>query len=411
MKLFVSYNHTFRVLLLVLVLLPCVAKASISEIKITPGDGKSGDKFGLSLDVSGNFIISGSFSDSNGFESGAAYLFDVTTGNQITKLIPNDAQAGDLFGRSVEISGNVAIIGSYFDDDNGDQSGSAYLFDITTGNQLSKLLPNDGHQNGWFGTSLAMSGNTALVGSPGASNNASGSSSAYLFDVTTGNQISKLTPTNGVPSDRFGESVAISGNTAIVGSFWDNPNGSHSGSVYLFDITTGEQTMKLIPDDGQRNDWFGKSIAVSDDIVIVSSRNAYGGSAYLFDITTGNQVGKLMLQEDDMLGGVQSFGNDVDIFNDIAIVARRSDGLHAGAVYLFDVTTGDQIVKLTAGDSSDYSYFGSSVSIIDGILVVGATGRVGSAYIYNLADIIPEPASFLILFFSCTPLICKRNNH
>ncbi len=139
-----------------------------------------------------------------------------------------------MFGWSVAISGATAIVGARHDDDNGLDSGSAYLFDTTTGGQIAKLLPNDGEANARFGFSVAISGATAIVGAWLDD----GNGSAYLFDISdpaNPTQIAKLLADDGAALDVFGISVGISGATAIVGAPADDDNGSQSGSAYLFD--------------------------------------------------------------------------------------------------------------------------------------------------------------------------------
>ena len=156
-------------------------------------------------------------------------------GDQLAKLLPDDGAANDLFGWPVAISGATAIVGARHNDDKGADSGSAYLFDITTGRQIAKLLPDDGAAGDNFGNSVAISGPTAIVGAHRDDENGIFSGSAYLFDTTTGRQIAKLLADDGAAGDRFGGSVGISGATAIVGARFDDDNGTSSGSAYLFD--------------------------------------------------------------------------------------------------------------------------------------------------------------------------------
>ncbi len=104
-------------------------------------------------------------------------------GDQLFNLLANDGAVGDLFGQSVAISGATAIVGAWLDDDNGDGSGSAYLFDTTTGWQIAKLLPDDGAEGDQFGWSVAISGATAIVGATLDDDNGFDSGSAYLFDA------------------------------------------------------------------------------------------------------------------------------------------------------------------------------------------------------------------------------------
>ncbi|MCZ6651762.1 MAG: hypothetical protein O7D91_01900 [Planctomycetota bacterium] len=219
-------------------------------------------------------------------------------GDQLFKLLPDDGAGNDQFGHSVAISGTTAIVGALWDNDNktGLDSGSAYLFNITTGQQLFKLLPDDGAADDRFGRSVAINGTIAIVGVIHDDDNGSNSGSSYLFDSATGEQIVKILPDDGAAGDRFGISVAISGTTAIVGASFDDDNGDLSGSAYIFGISdpvNPTQIARLLPDDGAEVDAFGGSVAISGTTVIGGARGdddacpenpfCYTGSAYLFD--------------------------------------------------------------------------------------------------------------------------------
>ena len=120
-----------------------VVAAEVSQAwKLLASDGAAQDNFGYAVAISGTTAIIGTDNDSQGADS--AYLFDTTSGTQLGKLLPNDGAQGDLFGSAVAISGTTALVGAQTDDDNGISSGSAYLFDTTTGAQVTKLLPGDG---------------------------------------------------------------------------------------------------------------------------------------------------------------------------------------------------------------------------------------------------------------------------
>ena len=174
------------------------------------------------------------------------------------KLLPADGVVDDLFGGSIALSGSTALIGSFRDDDNGNFSGAAYVFNASTGAQEHKLLSNDGATNDFFGFSVSIHGTRALIGAPGDSDNGFFSGSAYLFDLTTGNQIRKFTANDGTPSDNFGYAVALSGTTAIIGAWGDDDAGTDAGAVYLFDTTTGAQLDRTI-DSGFRSPLMGTS--------------------------------------------------------------------------------------------------------------------------------------------------------
>jgi len=308
--------------------------------KLTSSDGAGGDQLGISVSVSGNYAILGAhYDDDNGSNSGSAYIFNVTTGAQLFKLTPSDGASSDYFGDSVGIDGNYAVVGTKSDDDNGSESGSAYVFNVTTGAQLFKLTPSDGASYSWFGKSVSVSGNYAVIGAGYGSS----IGSAYVFNVTTGAQLFKLTPSDGASSDGFGISVSVSGNYAVIGSPGDDDNGSNSGSAYVFNVTTGAQLFKLTPSDGESGDWFGNSVSVDGNYAVVGVYNSddngsNSGSAYVFNITTGAQLFKLTAS--DGAGG-DLFGNSVDIDGNYAVIGSPSDddnGSNSGSAYIFDIS-------------------------------------------------------------------------
>ena len=232
-------------------------------------------------------------------------------GDELFKLTASDAATDDQFGWAVGVSGNTAIVGAEGDDDAGDRSGSAYLFDVTTGQELRKLTASDAAADAIFGRSVAISGNVAIVGAQRHDNTAG---AAYLFDVTTGQELFKLTASDAAFDRHFGSSVGISGNTAIVGAFGDDHAGVGSGSAYLFDIATGQQLAKLTASDASANDLFGLSVAISGNTVLIGApyEGEYGrvgsGAAYLFDVTTRQQIAKLTPS-----GAAPAFGGSVAI--------------------------------------------------------------------------------------------------
>jgi len=375
------------------------------ETKLTASDAAVKDSFGVSVAISGNTALVGAErGDGAGIgpirrtDTGSAYLFDVTTGNELARLNASDEAFDDRFGVSVSISGNTALVGAARDDVVGFDSGSAYLFDVATGNQLFKLTASDAAQLDLFGGSVAISGNTALIGARGDDDAGRASGSAYLFDVTTGNQLLKLTASDAAEVAFFGNSVAISGNTALVGAERDdNDGGLDSGAAYLFDIATGNQLFKLIASDAAELDFFGSSVAISGNTALVGASGDEdggpgSGSAYLFDITTGIQLFKLTASD---AAERDFFGSSVSISGNTALIGASGDddgGFGSGSAYLFDITTGEQIAKLTASDAAQGDEFGFSVTISGNTALVGArfednggffSRDTGAAYLFE----------------------------
>ena len=356
--------------------------------RLTADDAMEDQGFARSVGISGNTAIIGSDADHDaGDFAGSAYLFNATTGQQLSKLFASDAERNDIFGISVAISGDKAIVGA----PGKSLGGAAYLFDAATGQQLLKLTPSDAQYNKAFGTSLAISGNTAIVGAPGRA-----SQSAYLFDVTTGQELFKLTSSDvDYDEDLFANSVAISGNVAIVGAHGDSNAGSAAGSAYLFDVTTGQQLFKLTASDASPGGTFGFSVGISGNVAIIGSDS---GSAYLFDVTTGQELAQLAAA-DAVPAAEDRFGFSVAISGNLALVGTEGDmhaGHGAGSAYLFDVTTHEEVAKLVASDAAEGQDFGGSVAISGNRALVGALGATsyGAAYVFSP---VPEPTTFALL--------------
>ena len=401
----------FLSLLLVLTSATATRAQSIFERKLTASDASSDDHFGLAVGISGNTAVVGARgADSAVFDEGSAYLFDVHTGAELFKLAAADLLPGDGFGRSAAISGDAVIVGAPA---RPNRPGSAYLFDVASGQERFRLTPSDGLLVREFGGSVGISGNTAIVGThPDAADN-NGFGVAYLFDVTTGQERLRLTPDGDVPLSEFSYAVAISGNTAIVGARGGDV--SRSGSAFLFDVHTGRQLFKLTPSDGRANDVFGEAVAISGNTAIVGAA-LHGeagnetGAAYLFDVTTGEQLFKLTASD-----GAQGdeFGWSVAIDGNTALVGAYlddDDGNLSGAAYLFDVITGQELLKLTASDAAEGDYFGT-VGISGNVSIVGAHrdddagSSSGSAYLFVS---IPEPSSLLLATLALLALLMIR---
>jgi hypothetical protein len=272
--------------------------------KLTASDSAPFDSFGYSVAISADTAVVGALYDDNvgGIDAGSAYVFVRTgvTWTQQAKLTASDAATTDQFGVSVSVSGDTAVIGAYADDlVSGMDAGSAYVF-FRTGTawaQQTKLTASDAAPFDQFGTSVAISGDTAVIGAY-AGDHAGGidAGAAYVFTRTgvVWTPQAKLTASDAAADARFGVSVAVSGNAAVVGALADDhPGAVDAGSAYVF-VRTGvvwTQQAKLTASDSAANDRFGNSVAISGDAAVVGAYaddHAGGtdaGSAYVFDLT------------------------------------------------------------------------------------------------------------------------------
>ena len=307
------------------------------------------------------------------------------------KLTALDAAASDQFGKSVSISGDTAIVGVELDDGS---TGSAYIFvrSGTTWTQEAKLTASDAASFDQFGTSVSISGDTVIVGARfdevSTADSASGSAYVFTRSGTTWTEVAKLTASDAAKFDTFGSSVSISGDTAIVGSWGDD---SLIGSAYVFVTPAAgwsgslNEDAKLTASDATADDRFGFSVSISGDTAIVGAiRDDDGGtssgSAYVFVKPAAGWSGSL--NEDAKLtasdaAALDQFGFSVSISGDTAILSSPGDddgGNGSGSAYVFvrSGTTWTQQAKLTASDAALSDRFGTSVSISGDTAIVGA---------------------------------------
>ena len=386
--------------------------------KIVATDPAPVDYFGYSVAISGDYAIVGvERDDDGGSGSGSAYIFrrtDTNTWDAGTKIVATDAAQADYFGRSVAISGEYAIVGAYLDDDGGPQSGSAYIFRRTgtnTWGEQYKIVATDDAPGDIFGTSVAIDGDYAIVGAYGNTDGGYDSGSAYIFRRTgtnTWDAGTKIIATDAAVYDKFGWSVAISGDYAIVGAYANTDAGTNSGSAYIFRRTgtnTWDTGTKIVASDLAARDYFGWSVAISGDYAIVGAHKdddggTDSGSAYIFRRTGTNtwDTGTKILASDAATN--DWFGFSVAIDGSYAIVGAHKDDRpgqpgndDSGSAYIFRRTgtnTWDTGTKIVATDAAYLDRFGFSVAIDRDYAIVGAYGdddggtASGSAYIYNL---------------------------
>ncbi|MCH7488604.1 MAG: FG-GAP repeat protein [Chloroflexi bacterium] len=404
--------------------------ALLSEVKkLLASDAQAQDSFGLSVAVSGDTAVVGAWGeDAGGGDAGAAYIYKHNSGGadnwgQVKKLTASDAQADDNFGISVAVSGDIAVVGAQGEDAGGSNAGAAYVFQRDQGGannwgELTKLTASDAQAFDFFGTSVAASGDIVVVGARFEDAGGSGAGAAYVFQRDqggTGNwgQVKKLTASDAQAGDFFGSSVAVSGDTAVVGAWFEDAGGSDAGAAYVFQRDQGGannwgEVKKLLASDAQDFDQFGYSVAVSGDTAVIGARwedagGAYAGAAYVFQRDGGgtNNWGEVKkLTASDAQTGDQ-FGTSVAVSGDTAVVGadledvgNPQSNFNAGAVYTLQRDQGGadnwgQVTKLTASDAQFFDFFGGSVAVSGDTVIVGAAGedaggdRAGAAYVFQ----------------------------
>lgn len=347
-------------------LLSSASGAIVNEgMKVTALDGAAGDEFGYAIDVDNGIIAVGARNDDdNGNNSGSAYLINATTGSQIAKLLPNDGASGDQFGFSIAIQNGIVVVGAPGDEHNGIASGSAYLFDASTGDQLEKLLPDSGNNFQTFGVSIAMDDGIVAVGSRTYFVLGEGFTFAkvHLFDASTGEVTQILQADienyNGDQGGQFADSIDIENGLVAVGAPHRNVFFDFSGAAYVFDASSGEQLAFIFPDDRQDRDHFGFSVSLDNGTIAIGANEDddmawSGGSAYLFDAHSGSQIDKLLASDG---GTFDMFGSSIVMDNGVVAVGATgfSDNDFEGAVYVFGESADACRADINGDDSLNF---------------------------------------------------------
>jgi hypothetical protein len=376
------------------------------KVKLTASNATAWDLFGHSVAIDGDTALVGASRAADPLKTGSAYVFvsDGNTWTEQAQLTASDGTAGNYFGGGVSIDGDTALVSAI-----GDNAGigSAYVFvrDGTSWTEQAKLNASDGPPGGFFGNSVSICGDTALVSATNdASSTWTGSVYVFVRDGTTWTEQAKLTASDSIENHFFGWSVSLDEDTALIGAIGD---GDFIGSAYIFtrNGSTWTEKAKLTASDGVKWDNLGISVSLDGDTALVGAtvhpqfQMVLGapsiiGSAYVFvgEDTNWTEQAKLSAS-DESIG--DNFGWSVSLDGDTALIGASGDddkGDNSGSAYVFmrSDTIWTERGKLTASDGAEEDHFGYWLSLGGDIALVGSNGDdvnglySGSAYIYNL---------------------------
>ena len=399
------------------------AQGQCEIAKLLASDGTADDNLGFSVAIDGDRAIAGAPKDGdNGFWSGSAYIyrFDPETSLWIeeAKLLASDGATNDVFGWSVAISGDIAVVGAFADDDGFINSGSAYVFRYDHARsewmEEAKLLASDPAISAWFGFSVAISGDVAVVGAAADDENGPESGAAYIFryDPDTSNwlQETKLLASDGNKSSFFGKVVAIDGGgLLIVGAFGHDDNGTGSGAAYIFRFDPKQQQWneeaKLLDPDGAPFDNFGDQVDICGDLAIAGADNdddngGQSGSAFIFRFDPSGDPGAQWTLEAKLLASdgavADSFGSGVGIGDEVAVVGasgHEGNAFNSGSAYVFRfdpaLSQWTEVAEVVASDVVENHGFGGRVALSGNLAIIRAAGdddhglNAGAAYLFT----------------------------
>ena len=326
--------------------------------------------------------------------------------SETAKLTSSEPAETEIFGHSVAIDGETAVVGAPGHRPRGVATGAAYVFvrDDGAWTEQARLVASDGERHDHFGASVAIDGDTIVVGAnlrEYAGESKAGA--AYVFDRQNGRWTEQqtLTATGSDSGDRFGSSLALDGGTLLVGANRDDHvtrGPIDQGSVYVFTRHDGrwsrQQTLRA--SDARQDDWFGYSVAIDGGTAVIGAIEADNesvddaGAAYVFERRNGMWSERARLTASDR-GQGHRFGDSVAVDGTTVVVGADRwdvDGMDAvGKAYVYRRSGGDWIERaaLTASDRAETDFFGDDVAIDGDVAVVGAPGygSVGSVYVFN----------------------------
>jgi outer membrane protein assembly factor BamB len=380
--------------------------------KLAPAIDAYSDEFGYSVAMDGDTVITGApWDDEKGTDCGAAYVFHYdgeSTWTLEAKLLADFQCGEDLFGFSVDVSGDTAIIGTYISDPMGYCEGRAFIFQKIGGiwTQVAQITGSPSVNDNHFGNKVAISCDTVVVVAPAESNGA-----AYVFERNEGGanawgQKKIITGSDAVIGDEFGISIAISGDTIVIGAQGHDAAANNAGAAYVFERNEGGadnwgQKKKLLPVSADAGDRFGCSVDISGDLISIGalgddSSSLDTGTVYIFDRDNGGtdnwgyetRLTAAEGQTGDALGFSVAISGDNVI---TGAINHSNPGPGTGAAYVFKRQGASDWIeqaKLIAADGNNQEFFAFSVDVSSGDkFVAGVNNNAfltvgsGSAYI------------------------------
>lgn len=303
-----------------------------------------------------------------------------------TRIQADDPVMRSLFGTSVAVDGNRAIVGAMHPA----QKGHAYVFEFdgTLWHEMGELIPDASlNRSAKMGYSVAISGDIAVVGAPGAGDwtTAWGNVYVYRYNGVKWQYEATLTHTSAVFGERIGYSLAIEGSTIVVGAMDSDSPYFASGSVHIFEFLDNDwqRTAVFKPNDSNDYQLFGHSVAIDNKRILIGSSRDYGyatqyGAVYVLehDGFQWKKTAKLTVSKEDV-GSEGYFGSRVALKGDVALIGSHEASdieRDSGAAYIFRYQGGAwvQEARLKASDVKGAAHFGSCVALSDDVAVVGA---------------------------------------
>jgi len=375
----------------------------IKNLRVGPlsGGGNGGGGGGSSEP---SYLAVGAYGVNSG--TGAAYVFDATDYSATpTKLVPTGLSTGGSLGWSITATSNQIVIGAPYDNANGSIAGAVYVYDA---NNLSstptKLAPSELNAYDEFGYSVAATSNHIIVGARSQEKNSTYDvGSIYVYDANNlSDTPTKLQPSTFDTSDYFGHSVAASDNKIVVGAYNDDDQGTNTGAVYVYDVNNlATNPVKLAPSDLTAHGQFGYSVAATSNHIVVGNwKGDSTGAVYVYDANNLSAIPTKLSPSD--LDNDDHFGNSVAATSNHLIVGAYLDEAgstgNTGAAYVYDINNlSTTPTKLAPSGLGASDMFGHSVAAFSNQIAIAARedddqgSNAGAVYVYDATNLSATP--------------------
>ncbi len=359
-----------------------------------PPDGIASDSFGNAVSLQDNRAAVAAVNDVSDNSNGTVYIYDYIDGfwKFTSKIKPAISKFKDYFGHSVSLSGDRLLVGASGVDETGVHNGAAYIFELIDGKwtEVITLYPDSLGEKEYFGSSVSLVGNTALIGAYGndEKNINSGAVYVYNFDGSSWQLSHKLFATDSDEGDLFGYRVKLSGkNTALISAVLDDEGEVDSGAAYVFELLNGtwRQSGKLLPNAPQEQQWFSYSMDIDNDVIVIgsplyNSSSINSGKTYVYQKNNSQWTLSQQLTGEDLATNL--FGYSVSTHSNKIYSKNR-----LGKIFLFELSN-NSWNETGFFNTLTSSYNNNINSFLDRILV-GADNfseSVGRAFIYNISQ-------------------------
>jgi hypothetical protein len=388
----------------------------VLSAKLHASDADIDDRFGFAVDVDQGVVVVGTrYNQDQGYGTGSAYVFERVRGvwTETAKLLASDAQLDQFFGQSVAVAGNVIVVGAYLDDELGFAAGAAYVFERSgaTWVETQRLTASDGALDDRFGWDVAATPSLLLISAHGSDVAGPLSGAAYVFERVGSAWVErdKLVPLDPQEGARFAYSLDLSGEWALIGAPFSDVAGQPTGAAYVWRHTGGKwkQFQKLSASDGLPDDLFGEQVAIDGNLALVSAWSVdapatNAGAAYVFRNAGLSWNHHARIAPSDV-AGLDSFSKSVGLSGDTLLLGSPGDDDlqdRVGAGYMLsalglgcpDLYAEPQVIQLALGGRQNFTLRAAG-GAGDLYYMLGSTSGTAPGFSYGgfLLPLNPDP--------------------